>query len=207
MASGFPLTINGINIPSSEALYQACRYPHKAEIQTLIFQQKSGMAAKMKSKLFTKDTRPDWDEVKINVMRWCLHIKLAQNFFAFGRILESTGNYNIVESSAKDAFWGALETDEATLVGKNVLGRLLMELRRLYQSDNRYNLLFVEQPKIHSLMIGGQIVKEIDERLSFIETIKRKWKEAGFDRQETSQEDAFSSFTFRDIENTQRGGA
>jgi len=36
MAAGFPLHVQGSRIYTSEALYQACRFPHLPEIQRLI---------------------------------------------------------------------------------------------------------------------------------------------------------------------------
>ena len=47
MASGFPLEINGLRVLTSEALYQACRFPHLPEVQKQILEQASPMAAKM----------------------------------------------------------------------------------------------------------------------------------------------------------------
>ena len=38
MASGFPLQINGVRILTSEALYQACRFPHMPEVQREIIE-------------------------------------------------------------------------------------------------------------------------------------------------------------------------
>lgn len=55
MAGGFPLDVNGMRILTSEALYQACRFPHRPEVQTLIIEQKSPMTAKMKSKPYRHD--------------------------------------------------------------------------------------------------------------------------------------------------------
>ena len=50
MASGYPIKIGGFRILTSEALYQACRFPHMREVQRLIIGQRSPMTAKMKSK-------------------------------------------------------------------------------------------------------------------------------------------------------------
>lgn len=50
MAGGFPLKVNGLRILTSEALYQACRFPHRPEVQRFIIEQASPMTAKMKSK-------------------------------------------------------------------------------------------------------------------------------------------------------------
>lgn len=128
MAPGYPLQVNGIPIRTSEALYQASRFPHNPEVQRLIIQQTSPMTAKMRSKPHRKNTRSDWELVRLNIMRWCLRVKLAQNWSDFGHLLLSTGDRPIVEESKKDAFWGAKPKGDL-LIGKNALGRLLMELR------------------------------------------------------------------------------
>ncbi|MFW5453930.1 NADAR family protein [Thioalkalivibrio sulfidiphilus] len=95
MASGYPLRVNGVRILTSEALYQACRFPHLPDVQRVIIDQKSPIAAKMKSKPHRKDSRPDWDQVRVGVMRWCLRVKLAQNYKEFGRWLLVTKDKEI----------------------------------------------------------------------------------------------------------------
>jgi predicted NAD-dependent protein-ADP-ribosyltransferase YbiA (DUF1768 family) len=45
MAAGYPIKINRVPILTSEALYQACRFPLLPEIQQLILDAKSPMAA------------------------------------------------------------------------------------------------------------------------------------------------------------------
>lgn len=78
MRAGFPLRVNGIEIRTSEALYQVCRFPDHPEVQRLIIEQNSPMAAKNVSKPHRAEKcRPDWDEVMVEVMRWCLRVKLA----------------------------------------------------------------------------------------------------------------------------------
>ena len=129
MASGFELSVNGIHILTSEALYQACRFPHLPEVQRLIVRQSSPMAAKMKSKPFRPESRSDWDAVRVKVMRWCLRVKLTQHWTTFSELLLDTGVRPIVEESRRDEFWGAKPIGEAALKGTNALGRLLMELR------------------------------------------------------------------------------
>jgi type I restriction enzyme S subunit len=161
MAGGYGLYVNGINIPSSEALYQACRYPHRPEIQRLIIGQSSPMTAKMKSKPYRRDSRPDWDQIKVNIMRWCIRVKLAQNWERFSELLLDTGDRPIVEESRKDNFWGAKPTDEHTLVGMNVLGRLLMELREAVKTDQSELLLRVEPPAIPDFRLNGRAIKAV----------------------------------------------
>jgi type I restriction enzyme S subunit len=129
MAAGFDLVVNGIHILTAEALYQACRFPHLPAVQLLILEQTSPMSAKMKSRPYRSESRHDWAQVRLGVMRWCLRVKLAQNWAPFSKLLLATADRAVVEESRRDDFWGAKPLDDRLLVGRNVLGRLLMELR------------------------------------------------------------------------------
>ena len=168
MASGYPLQINGVRILTTEALYQACRFPHLPEVQREIIGQHSPMTAKMKSKPHRKDSRPDWDEVRYKVMRWCLRVKLAQNYAEFGRLLLATRDRPIVEQSRKDDYWGAKLADEAgdTLIGQNVLGRLLMELREKLKDDTDGMLKIVPPLGIPDFLLLGKPIETVSARSS-----------------------------------------
>ncbi len=160
MAPGFPLEINGVHIRTAEALYQACRFPHMPNVQKLILNERSPMTAKMKSKPYRKDSRPDWDAIRVPIMKWCLRVKLAQNWAAFGELLLATGSHPIVEDSRKDDYWGAKIIDDDTLSGQNVLGRLLMELREKLKA-NPESLKLVEPPPIPDFLLLGQAIPVI----------------------------------------------
>jgi type I restriction enzyme, S subunit len=153
MAAGYSLLVNGIRILTSEALYQACRFPHKPDIQKLIIGQASPMTAKMVGKPHQKDSRPDWDEVRVQIMRWCLRVKLAQHWETFGELLLSTGEQPIVEEASRDPFWGAQPTHANTLIGANVLGVLLTELREALKSPHADQLRIVEPPSLHKFLL------------------------------------------------------
>lgn len=135
MAPGFPVVVLGHRIRTSEALYQACRFPHMPEVQRMILNEGSPMTAKMRSKPYRKESRTDWDDIRVRVMKWCLRVKLVHNWRRFSELLLSTGNRPIVEDSRKDSYWGAMPQDNETLNGQNVLGRLLMELREKLRDD------------------------------------------------------------------------
>jgi len=161
MAPGFPLRVNGVRIRTSEALYQACRFPHMPEVQQLIIGENSPMTAKMRSKPYRRVSRQDWDFVRVKIMRWCLRVKLAQNWREFGRLLLATGERPIVEQSSKDDFWGAKVADDGTLVGMNVLGRLLMELREQLKGDEAESLRFIEPLAISEFLLFGQPIDAV----------------------------------------------
>ncbi|MFA6031435.1 MAG: NADAR domain-containing protein [Myxococcota bacterium] len=162
MAPGFPLRVNGVRIRTSEALYQACRFPHLPDVQRKIIDEHSPMTAKMRSKPFRKDSRPDWDAVRVKIMRWCLRVKLALNWREFGRLLLATGDRPIVEQSRKDDFWGAKVAEDGSLIGMNVLGRLLMELREQLKGDEAESLRFIEPLAISEFLLFGQPIEAVD---------------------------------------------
>lgn len=161
MAGGFPLSVCGIHILTAEALYQACRFPNQPAVQRLITEQASPMAAKMKSKPFRVDTRRDWDQVRVKVMRWCLHVKLAQNWATFSELLAATGDRPIVEESHRDPFWGAKAVDAESLVGMNVLGRLLMELRDEARNAGREGLWRVGPLSVSDFLLDAKPIGEV----------------------------------------------
>ena len=166
MAPGFPLRVNRVRIRTSEALYQACRFPHMPEVQQLIIGENSPMTAKMHSKPYRRVSRHDWDFVRVKIMRWSLRVKLAQNWREFGRLLLSTGDRPIVEQSRKDDFWGAKVADDGTLVGMNVLGRLLMELREQLNGDEAESLRFIEPLAISDFLLFGQPIEAVQAALN-----------------------------------------
>ncbi|MCW5852043.1 MAG: NADAR family protein [Anaerolineae bacterium] len=160
MAGGYPLTVDGIPIRTSEALYQACRYPHRPDIQRDILAQASPIAAKMKSKHAYPLTRPDWEVVRVPIMAWCLRLKLAQHWGRFSELLLATGRLPIVEASFRDRFWGAVAVDAEQLVGANVLGCLLTALRDRLRQGDRDALREVAPPGIPDLCLLGRRVGE-----------------------------------------------
>ena len=129
MASGYPLLINNFNIRSSEALYQALKYTEHPDIQLKILEQSSPMSAKMVAKPFKELIRPDFEIIKIRIMKWCIYAKLLCNYEKFSKLLLESENKIIVEESRRDNFWGAKRTPDDKLIGVNVLGRILMEAR------------------------------------------------------------------------------
>src|SRR5207253_7628735 len=127
---------------------------------------KSPMTAKMLSKPYRGQSRPDWLSVRVKIMRWCLRLKLAQNWQTFGELLYASNDSPIVEDSRKDDFWGAKADEDGNLVGQNILGRLLMELRDHLRSPKGNELRTVPLPNIKDLLLYGEPMtyKELSER-------------------------------------------
>ena len=160
----YPLEVNGVAIPTSEALYQACRFPQDPSLQELVISQPNPMAAKIEANAASNRTRADWFGINVRLMRWVLRVKLACNYESFGDLLESTGEMPIVEHSRRDRFWGA-QVQGGQLVGVNALGRMLMELREKYRMDGRGTLRRVSPPDIPDFLLYGEPIGEVTRRI------------------------------------------
>ena len=68
--------------------------------------------------------RKDWESVKVAVMRTAVLSKFTQ-YEELRMLLLSTGERKIVEHTTNDSYWG----DGGDNSGKNMLGRILMEIR------------------------------------------------------------------------------
>ncbi len=158
MASGYPIVVNNVMIRTTEALYQAMRFPNFPDIQREIILQNSPMTAKMVSKKYSSNTREDWDKVRVSIMKWTLRVKLIHNLNTFGNLLLNTEEDIIVEESRKDDFWGAKIIEKKSLEGMNVLGRLLMELRDLHR---KYEINEITPLKLNNFKLNGDFIESV----------------------------------------------
>lgn len=164
MAGGYPLLVNGIVIPSSEALYQACRFPHRPEWQAEIISQSNPMTAKMVAKKDGRrahQSRPDWAAIELDVMAWALRVKLAWHYRRLAELLLTTDDRPIVEKSRTDDKWGAIEICPGCLEGDNRLGRLLMDLRTQVRTRSREELAIVEPLPIRDFTLLGEPIRRV----------------------------------------------
>jgi ribA/ribD-fused uncharacterized protein len=68
--------------------------------------------------------RPDWDTVKVDIMRDILRAKVSQHEYVSRKLL-ATGDRELVEDSWRDDYWGWGPNRD----GLNMLGKLWMEIR------------------------------------------------------------------------------
>ena len=122
------------------------------------FQMTPEMQAKMKAKKEGRrqQTRPDWAEVQLDVMRWVLRVKLSMNLRRFGGLLRWSSSRPIVERSRRDRFWGAVLEADGVLRGENWLGRLLMELR-----EEVATLTIMAAEKVIKMKLDGKKEREM----------------------------------------------
>lgn len=95
------------------------------------------------------------------IMKWCLRVKLAQNWESFSSELFATEDMPIVEVSSKDGFWGAIPESGSLCTGANVLGRLLMELREQLKSNSPERFWVVPSLKVNDFKLLGHPIQSI----------------------------------------------
>jgi ribA/ribD-fused uncharacterized protein len=162
MAGGYPLVVNGLSYFASEHLYQCFRFPDCLEAPRKTMSQKSPMRAKMAGKPYrSTHCRADWDPVRVDVMRYCLRVKLAQHRRVFGSLLLSTGKRPIVEESHKTDFWAAKAIDDEQLSGENNLGILLVALRSEFEALDPSHPYVVQPLLIPNFTLMGKPVQSV----------------------------------------------
>ncbi|WP_411839993.1 DUF4326 domain-containing protein [Paracoccus sp. ME4] len=154
MASGYPILVLDMTVASTEHLYQALRYPHLPDFQREILDQPNAMLAKRKAYERQLETRKDWRDVNVRIMRHCLDLKLAHNHARMSAHYRETGNLPIVEISHRDPFWGA-KPSNGMLEGVNALGRLHMGLRQRLHDDPGLHLLGLDAPDFPGAILCG----------------------------------------------------
>lgn len=129
-----PMVVNGIEFACVEKLYHYIRLNDEAE-RAAYLKLKPNMGLKMKAKAFAKRgvERADWREIAVDVMRFCLNHKY-QSSAEFRKALAESHDKYIVEDESnrrkKPDSWGVvLDATTNEYYGKNIMGRLLMELR------------------------------------------------------------------------------
>jgi ribA/ribD-fused uncharacterized protein len=124
-----PLVYQGISYPTVEHFYQAMKTPKDAlDVRRSIAACRTAGQAKRLGR--GVDLRPDWEFIKVDVMRGVLQQKFAPGTWWYGKLMK-TGDEAIVEWNRwHDNFWGDCTCDKCkTIPGQNLLGRLLMEIR------------------------------------------------------------------------------
>lgn len=113
--------LDGVDFPTVEHAYQAAKSTDGRERLDIRDLRAPGQAKRAGRQV---TMRPDWDRVKVMTMHKLLEQKFTHEHLR--ELLLLTGDAQIVEFNTwGDRFWGVTDTG-----GDNVLGRLLMDVRR-----------------------------------------------------------------------------
>ena len=101
--------------------------PHVEELRLV----PSPMVVARMGRAHSRPLREDWNEVKDDIMRRAVLRKFESNA-DIREILLNTGNEELIEQTTDDYYWGC-GTDGT---GKNMLGKILMEVREQLRARN-----------------------------------------------------------------------
>lgn len=128
---GKPIRIDGVSWKTAEHYFQAQKFVGEfVKLQKIVQKKETAREARDFAVAHEKDWRPGWHSVKVDVMRTVLAAKFGQDE-TLRSLLCETGNAALVEASRPDGFWGYGPDGK----GKNMLGKLLMELRTELQEE------------------------------------------------------------------------
>ena len=131
--SAFRVNWAGHDFDTSEHAYQWYRFNRfSAERQAGILMARSAHEAFRYAQDNKVYQRPDWDDMKVGVMRDILLAKARQHEYVRRKLLQ-TGTRTLIENSWRDAFWGWGENRD----GQNMLGKLWMEVRAELRAGER----------------------------------------------------------------------
>ena len=126
----YPISLDGERWPTSEHYFQAQKFEDNKYRQKIRKANSPMLAARLgrdrKQKL-----RRDWESVKVGVMRSAVLAKFTQHADLLALLL-STGEAKLVEHTENDDYCG----DGGDGSGKNMLGRILMQVRESLKTTN-----------------------------------------------------------------------
>lgn len=127
MSRDHPYEDGGVKWKSSEAQFQAAKFPHNPDLQEEIRNAPNAFESKKVAWAHADEVRPDWREVNAQMLAY-VNTRKMDGSQSFRDQLASTQGRDIVELSVKDDFFGAKPVGDK-LVGRDLLGHVLTQLR------------------------------------------------------------------------------
>ena len=127
----YPIELKDKMWPTSEHYFQAQKFVDTKHEEAIRLIESPKAAANM-GRDRKKPLRSDWEVVKDDIMREAVFAKFTQHA-ELREVLNSTGEAILVEHTASDCYWGDCGNGQ----GKNMLGRILMEVRDRLSTQSR----------------------------------------------------------------------
>lgn len=127
--AAYPIALKGKRWPTSEHYFQAQKFAGTEHEGEVLRANSPTIAARI-GRDRKRPLRKDWESVKVDLMREAVRAKFRQHD-DLRELLLGTGDATLVEHTTNDAYWG----DGGDGRGKNMLGRILMEIREELRND------------------------------------------------------------------------
>jgi ribA/ribD-fused uncharacterized protein len=150
--------IDGTTWPTTEHYFQAQKFAD-IDVRRKIQAEPSPMIAARMGRSREHPLRADWDAMKDDVMRKAIRAKIRQHADVRQTLLD-TGEAEIIEHTANDSYWA----DGGDGSGRNMLGRILMEVRAELTRNGPFDELsenlpppWIKHPEIERYSIGWRM--------------------------------------------------
>lgn len=120
------VSYHGIMWPTVEHAFQAAKATTDQQRQWILGAKRPGVAKARGRKI---DLRPDWEEVKFDIMLQLLRRKFSLTDLR-SKLLSTQDRELLEDNNWGDRFWGTVDGK-----GENHLGRLLMQVRDEVRND------------------------------------------------------------------------
>jgi ribA/ribD-fused uncharacterized protein len=172
-----PVCVNDGRLPTAEHLFHVLKFSHPMIQRVLVgLREPASCRSFAVSRDLRSGIREDWDDVKLEIMNFCVRTKLLTNWVQFGKLLHSTADKEILMVSGSDKYWGVVEL-KGQFVGENHLGILLMKLRDEFLGEGNKQLRIVTPPKDLDLRYLGKTI-EVKDRRAQIAQLESRMAEA-----------------------------
>lgn len=121
--SEHPVGVDGTTWQTTEHYFQAQKFLDRDLWWKVMRAETPGEAAKI-GRNRENPLRIDWEEIKDGVMKKAVLAKVMQHY-EVRKMLLDTGDAILIEHTKNDSYWG----DGGDGSGKNMLGKILMEIR------------------------------------------------------------------------------
>lgn len=166
---------NQIIIYKLVLLYESLKYTDHPDIQEKILGGKDNYIEIFKD-IDKKYIRSDWENIKVDVMYYCLRLGLVYFPMKIGDIIRETEDMDIVELNKDDDFWGVkkVKGDNSNLVGQNIRGKLWMKLREFYWNNDYDEILKLEPLEIANFNLIGKKIQSVSNPYYKIFDLRKK---------------------------------
>ena len=132
-----PIIINGVTFKTSELLFQLMKFKEAEPVLAVYNAKNPKMIAKHWEKTHRRE---DWGRMIVDAMKFCLTQKYEQNEDFRKELVRSKDKYIVEDQTSfpkkTPDTWG-VKQQGSDFIGPNLLGRLLMELRKNGKLDYR----------------------------------------------------------------------
>ena len=133
-----PIIINGVTFKTSELLFQLMKFKEAEPVLAVYNANNPKMTAKHWEKTHRRE---DWGRMIVDAMKFCITQKFEQNEDFRKELERSKGKYIVEDQTSfpkkSPDTWG-VKQQGSDFVGPNLLGRILMELRKNGKLDYRF---------------------------------------------------------------------